>query len=296
MHSAAHHVMRNGERIHRYYNMPQVYDTALFSYGLSNLAYIARCLGIFGDEKRYQDEADRLSSLVFNRLGTDQSHESKDLFIHDVHAGVHFRVTSMTPEVQAGLMDNISRRYGPLPFYDPSAGIDTASTLAGILNLVHLKNADMYSALDKIMHQFGKTCALPEYYNPVTGHGCNGEGDSRVCASLLCTVLKNLLFIDRTERLELFPVPREKWFRPGDSFVIRDAPSRFGLLSYRVVSGPSDVRIMFDALPRFIPPDIMINLPFRTTLRNGDDFIIKKSEGTSHVINGWPVSLCFIRQ
>ena len=109
-------------------------------------------------------------------------------------------------------------------------------------------------------------------------------------------VLKNLLFIDRTERLELFPVPREKWFKPGDSFVIRDAPSRFGLLSYRVVSGPSDVRIMFDALPRFIPPDIMINLPFRTTLQKGDDFIIKKSEGTGHVINGWPVSLCFIRQ
>ena len=88
-------------------------------------------------------------------------------------------------------------------------------------------------------------------------------------------------------------IPQEDWFNPGSEISVENAPSRFGLISFRVVSTINEIQMHFDQLPKYIPPDIMITLPFKTKIHPGDDFIVKKVIGNSHIINGWPSIIKF---
>ncbi|OPZ33836.1 MAG: hypothetical protein BWY99_02692 [Synergistetes bacterium ADurb.BinA166] len=112
---------------------------------------------------------------------------------------------------------------------------------------------------------------------------------------MVFATLRNLLFVDNPERLELFPLPRESWFAPGNEIRIEDAPSRFGLISLRMSSTVNEIQLHFEKLPKFVPPDIMINLPYKTKIKQEDDFILKREEDTSFIINGWPSIVRFLR-
>ena len=130
--------------------------------------------------------------------------------------------------------------------------------------------------------------ALPEFVDPASGHGSFGDGNSKVIASVLFVILRNMFFIDHSERLEIFPVPEEKWFNTGGRMKIDKAPSRFGLISFSMEINEKEIKIAFTELPKYIPSDIQINLPFETKVIESDDFILKKKVNNSYFINGWP--------
>ncbi len=126
---------------------------------------------------------------------------------------------------------------------------------------------------------------------------CNfGSGDSSVANALMFLVLRNLIFVDSADRLTLFPVPDASWFNTGKEFQIENAPTRFGSLSMQVISTTSEVQIHFNEIPKYIPPDILINFPFKTKVVANDDFIVKKQYGNSIVINGWPEQIRFLKK
>ena len=47
---------------------------------------------------------------------------------------------------------------------------------------------------------------------------------------------------------------------------------------------------------KYVPPEIIINFPFKTKIIGEDDFIVKKKKGNSYYINGWPTVIRFIRK
>jgi hypothetical protein len=142
----------------------------------------------------------------------------------------------------------------------------------------------------------GERYSLSEIINHENSHGISEEGDSIAVSSQIFSFIRSSLFVDYPQRLELFPVPRREWFNPGQEIEIKDAPSRFGLLSIKIIMTQNEVHFHFNEMPQFIPPDIMINLPFKAMINEEDDFVIKKSIGNSFVINGWPSIIRFTRQ
>ena len=80
-------------------------------------------------------------------------------------------------------------------------------------------------------------------------------------SAMAFATIRNLLFVDHPERLDLFPLPRAEWFEPGNEMKIEDVPSRFGPISLRMVSTVNEIQVHFDKLPKFVPPEIMIPLP-----------------------------------
>ena len=68
-----------------------------------------------------------------------------------------------------------------------------------------------------------------------------------------------------------------------------------GPISFRVLSSSGDVQFRFTDLPKFVPPEIMINLPFRAKIKQESDFVIKKDFGNAVTINGWPEIVKFSR-
>jgi hypothetical protein len=78
--------------------------------------------------------------------------------------------------------------------------------------------------------------------------------------------------------------------------ILTGAPSRFGNINLRMAVTEHEIQFFFEGLPKFIPPDILIHLPFKAVIKPGDDFVIKKDFEDSFVINGWPAYAGFIRK
>ena len=188
------------------------------------------------------------------------------------------------------------RYFSDMPLFVKSLGWDIFSTLVAANNLLLMKDAKGYETIENLFRTKNRTYTLPEYMNPASGRANWGEGASMVVSAMTFATIRNLLFIDHPERLDIFPLPQPDWFKPGNEIKIEDAPSRFGQISLRMVSTTHEIQLHFDKLPKFVPPDIMINLPYKTKIKHEDDFILKREGDTSVVINGWPSIVRFIRK
>ncbi len=177
-----------------------------------------------------------------------------------------------------------------------SLGWDVFSTLVAVNNLILLKEMKGLEVFNELLLQQNRRFVLPEYMSPRTGRAVWGEPVSLPVSAMVYATIRNLLFIDHPERLDLMPLPQPEWFRPGHEIRIEDMPSRFGLLSMRVVSTENEIQFHFEKLPKFVPPDVQINLPVKTRIKREDDFILKREGTTSFVINGWPSIIRFIRK
>ena len=271
-------------------------DTVLLSDALDRFSYLARCLGIFGDEIKFKKESDRLFGFVTSALeeggGCDLS--TANFLFYLMHALYPHR--SPNEITSRRIMKTVLLRYGDLPLYVKPFGVDIFNTLIGVNALVQLKDQRVYQIIAELMKIAGERYSFPQYANPASGRGSYGAGASKITSSLMFTALRFLLFIDYPERLEIFPVPHRDWFKPGAEITADNLPSRFGLINFRVVSTSNEIQIFFDKLPKFVPPEIVINMPVKTSIHDGDDFIIKREEDLSFVINGWPSIVRFIRK
>ncbi len=274
------------------------HDLVLLASSLRVFSYLARCMGIFGDEKKNSEEADKYEAEFFAYLDscyTDRN--TKDQFFYlDLYAGFPFGMSCFNDNKIRMILDEVISIQGNFPVHAQSIGYDVMATLAGAHNMLLLKDPMVYDVLEWIYDTAAERYSLPEYIDPSTGKGCFGEADCRENSAMLFMLVRSIFFVDWPERLEIFPVAVAKWFSPGEEIKITGAPSRFGEINIRISSTENEVHFYFEELPKFVPPDILINLPFKAKLDSGDDYILKRHEGNSWILNGWPSDLRFLKK
>jgi hypothetical protein len=276
---------------------PELYDLILIAYTLNNYSYLARCLGIFSDEKKYIKEYGRFQKIFASHLENyGKKTFSSNNFIYDLAAGFPFVMEQPDDEKTAEMIEAMIGQFSGIKLVNKSYGIDIQASLILANNMLMQKDERVFDILD-VMKQIGGECyMLPDFAGPVRYTGCYGDGFSMTSSSMMFALIRNMMFTDSLNRLDIFPVPRVEWFKSGREIVVKNAPSRFGNINFRVKSTSNEIQFSFDDLPKYIPPDIMITLPLPAKLVEGDDFILKKSYNNSYIINGWPSLVRFIRK
>lgn len=287
-----------------------LHDVMLIAHALRQFSYLSRCIGLFGEEIKFNKEADRLEKIIIDsidfdslRISEEKKDEDKDVlpqmkdefFVYNLFAGFPYRLNFLSEDNLRTLIEYVKYSFAGVPLFMRSlGGWDSFLSIITAINLLFVKDKLVYDILYVLMEAGKERFALPEVINPANGIGISGKGDSMVVLSLLFVLMRNALFIDHESRLEIFPVPREDWFVAGKEIVISNAPSRFGYLNFKIVTTRNEVQLHFNELPQYFPPDILINLPFRSRIIRGDDFLIKKEFGNSFLISGWPSVLRFV--
>lgn len=273
------------------------HDLLLIAHALAQHSYMARCLGIFGEEIKYKKESERIANITVKAaFETRAEVADNDFIIHALFAGFPFRIESIHEDAMRLMMARVLAHFGGMPLLVKSLGWDVFSTLVAVNNLILMKDTKGLDVFNGLLNQRNRRYVLPEYLSPLTGRANWGEGVSLAVSSMIFATIRNLLFVDYPERLDLMPLPQPEWFQPGHEIRIDDMPSRFGLLTIRVVSTENEIQFHFDKLPKFVPPDVQINLPVKTRIKQEDDFILKREGATTFVINGWPSIIRFIRK
>jgi hypothetical protein len=220
-----------------------------------------------------------------------------EYYAYNIFAGYPFNVKSLPEKKLKAVINKISDSFPENPLYFKSlGGCDMFFSVIYAINLLLVKDPRVHSIIAKLF-EFGKDkYILPDFVNPETGCGIRGEGDSVKVISSFIILLRSVLFIDSQEKLDIFPVPKAEWFVEGSEIKVEDAPSIFGLLNFKVISSKNEVQFYFTGLPKYLPPNIAINLPFPVKIKQEDDFIIKKEIGNSFLIHGWPSIIRFIKR
>ncbi len=289
---------------------PHVYDLVLICNALRQYSYLARCMGLFGDENRFAKEAKRLGGIIAAEVRTlfpggegkavsanpDERLDGGGAAGYMAAAGYPYRIEELSTDELGTMVSGLAELYGGVPLYVRAlGGWDTVLSLLFASNLIFCRDMRYYGLISEFMRRGGKRFCLQEILHPGSGAGIMGDGDSVEAMAAFALTMRNMLFMDFENRLDVLPAPREEWFRPGSEIVVQDAPSRFGPISFKVVSSGSEVQYRFIDLPKFVPPEIMINLPFRAKIRQESDFVIKKDFGNAVTINGWPTIVKFFR-
>lgn len=289
---------------------PHLYDTVLVYNALRQYSYLARCMGLFGDENRYLKEVRKMGGRVAAGIramfptGDDKDGPVPARTRRDgdgaagylAAAGYPFRVEELGADDLRSLVGGIVDLYGGVPLYVRAlGGWDSVLSFLFACNLIHCRDMRYHDLIGEFMRKGGGRFSLQDILHPGSGAGMLGDGDSVEVMAAFALTLRNMLFMDFENRLDVLPAPREDWFMPGSEIVVQDAPSRFGPISFRVLSSSGEVQFRFIDLPKFVPPEIMINLPFRAKIKQESDFVIKKDFGNAVTINGWPAIVKFSR-
>jgi hypothetical protein len=268
---------------------PSISFTLITASSLSSFAYLSRCMGIFGDEAKFKNEFMRLASLVNNVL---MSHE---FLAEDILKDL----LSLPRKFSDSVKDIDYNRYlevlleSDFPLQNRLYGIDMFKSIV-LLNQLLMGGKNIDSLFYKLSSLLDDFFVLPEFIDPLTKRGSYGRGNSKVANAMFFSLLRNMLFVDHEDRLVIFPVTLKEWFKTKSKISLENAPSRFGLISFSMEINGSDIRMSFSGEPKYLPPDIVINLPFNATVVSGDDFIFKKQLGNSFYISGWPSIIRFM--
>jgi len=317
--------MSQWDNTHPYYFIKGLsgYDVSLFAYAFSQSAYLARSMGIFGDENRYIKESLRIGEIfntfiqpesksTMEEAGSDiegKGNEDEDVSVssegfrpvhdyqrYDIGGVFPFTLGAFGREWLQESFFTLKKWFGnSLQFSQVIPATDMVASLLYANAMLYANDPDVIELLHQVEKVPGDMYVIPEYMNPSTGMSVYGDGASLVAMSLFSQLFRNLLFIDYSDRLELFPVPPRDWFVSGKEITVENAPSRFGTISFKMVATRGEVKITFLQLPQFVPPEIMIRLPFKAKIVQEDDFVIKKEMENAFLLNGWPDTVRFRR-
>ena len=268
-------------------NLP-VFDFTLMASACAGFAYLARCKGIFGEEKKFSDESARLQKII----ASDKEHLSNEFFFLMAFTGYPFNLPHCRDAWEL-VLKHIGEYFHDKILNIKSIGLDLFSSLIVANNMLTVNSQAAFDMCSEIKKIGGKRYCLPEFAEARGKRGVWGSGSSKICSAEMFSLLRNMIFIDLPERLSIFPAPQKEWFLPGKEFIIENAPSRFGYINFRCSVSENDIIFRFDVLPKFIPPEIVITLPHRMKIQRNDDFILKKTVDTTYVINGWPAFIRF---
>lgn len=269
-------------------------DFIIILSAMINISYLSRCIGIFGDEVKYKNEAERIQSIIKNVLD-----KRKEITMDDFSA---FYSLIVFPEnIVTGYKDDDFKDFFSsmtdeknFPLFDNLSGIDMFSSALVLIHLISLKDLRFSVFYKKFFSLIDDYFTLPEFLDPALKRGVWGNGNSKIIAALILIIARNRIFLDRPERLEIFPAPENEWFETGGKIKIEDALTRYGRISFISETLENEIKFTFTSLPKFIPSDIMINIPIETSIVESDEFILKRKTGNSYIINGWPSVIRFL--
>jgi hypothetical protein len=275
---------------HFWLENPLCCDLALIAAVFLNAAYFARCKGIFGEEKKFNEESARIQKII----AADESYLNNELFFLMLFTKYPFNLPGCL-DAWTNVLKHVKDYFHERLIKNKSIGFDIFSSLVAANNMLFgdtQDSADIYSEIDKIG---GKRYCLPEFVDTQNRRGVWGSGSSKICSAEMFSLLRNMIFIDSPERLTIFPKPKKEWFAPGKDFLLENAPSRFGPINFRYSASENDVTFHFDVLPKFIPPEVVITMPSPMKIQKNDDFLLKKSSDGVYIISGWPSFIRFTR-
>jgi len=251
-------------------------DFIIILSAMINVSYLSRCMGIFGDEVKYKNEADRIQSIVRNILEKRKQVSLGDF--SDFHSLITF-----PDNIIAGYKEDEYKEFFSsltdeknFPLFDPLAGIDLFSSALVLIHMLSLKDSRFNLFYQKFFSLIDDFFTLPEFMDPILKRGVWGNGNSKIIAALILIIMRNRIFLDRAERLEIFTAPDKNWFFPGKKIKVDNALTRYGKISFISETYEDEIKLTFTGLPKFIPSDIMINLPIETSIIESDDFILKR--------------------
>jgi hypothetical protein len=268
-------------------------DFIIILSAMKNVSYLARCMGIFGDEVKFKNEAERIQSIVKNVL------EKKKNITMEKFSEFRSLITFPDSIISGYKEDDYKEFFSSLtdevnfPLFDHLTGIDLFASALILIHLISLKDSRFSSFYKKFFSLIDDFFTLPEFIDPISKRGVWGDGNSKIIAALILVIARNRIFLDRAERLEIFPAAEKNWFEPGKKIKVDDALTRYGKISFTSETYEDEIKLTFTGLPKFIPSDIMINLPLETSMIESDDFILKRKTGNSYIINGWPSVIRF---
>lgn len=282
---------RSSMNLHSFAVKDRITETIYIFSAISNLSYLARCMGIFGDESKFKNESLRLQSLITSSLNTGAMPGFNDMTYSLI--SLPEKILPAIKSDEYGEMINSLLSLSGFPIVNPLYGIDMFSSAVILNQLLAAGVNDSNRYYDRLMNFVDGFYITPEYIDPAVKRGSWGDGNSKVVNAVIFSVMRSRLFIDGQERLEIFPVPDSSWFKAGSRVRVENATSRYGIISFAMDILDNEVRLSFSGSPKYLPPDILINIPFNTSIIPGDDFIVKKKIGYNYIINGWPASVRF---
>lgn len=272
---------------------PCSHDLVIIASAMVDMSYLSRCMGIFGDEIKFKNEAERLNALLRDdfksKIDNEQACEQD---YYGLLALPDKTLTAIKNDEYDSIISSVYNNTN-YPIFNSIMGIDNNASAMLLCQLLILNNSSFLEFSELFFSLMSPLFLTPEFIDPVTGFGCNGKGKSVIASFLYYVIIRKMFFLDREERLEIFPVPDISWFVPGEKILVDASPSRFGIISFSVETGENEIRLYFNDPPKYLPPDIMINLPFNASIIEGDDFIVKKHTSSSFLINGWPTVVRF---
>jgi len=275
-------------RNHHYIKEAAESDFMIILSAMLNVSYLSRCMGIFGDEVKFKNEAERIQSIIKNLLEKRKQISSNNFY--DFISLITFPdniIASYKEDEFNDFFTALSEEKG-FPLFDRLSGIDLFSSALVLLHLNSLKDSRYLPFYTKYFSLIDDFFTLPEYLDPHLKRGVWGDGNLKIIAALILVIVRNRLFLDRPDRLEIFPSAENHWFEPGKKIKVEDALTRYGKITFIMEASADEIKLTFQGLPKFIPSDIMINIPFDTSIMEADDFILKRKVGNSYIINGWP--------
>jgi hypothetical protein len=277
--------------LHSFAVLNNITETVYMYSSMSNISYLARCMGIFGDESKFKNESLRLQSLITDFMNRKQSCSYSDA-VRSLLSLPEKVLASIKNDDYAKIITTFISVAG-FPVIHPLYGVDMLSSAVLLNQYIAVGMNDFNSLFGKLSEFIDDFHVIPDYVDPLTGKGSWGEGNSKVVNAVLFSILRNRLFIDGPERLELFPVPEQDWFKNGSRIRVDDATSRYGTISFSLDILEDELRLSFGGSPKYLPQDIIINIPYNAEIIPGDDFIVKKKIGCNYIISGWPSSVRF---
>ncbi len=266
-----------------YVSKPVAGEIAVFVHAMRQYALIARNLGIFGDETRFSDEAKRLEEGIVSLLSGNDSWPSH----------LDYPILYPFSIIEAG-SDKAREIMGEPPgkkeiaCYVPGIGYDVRHNLILVNVLLREGDPSAQDLLENLRERAGSRMTLTSLLDPSGKRGIGTVPDDPEIAALMAITLRNRSVMDEGQRLTIFPVPDPNLFQGERDLELVHVVTRFGTIDLQVSIREREIQISFGDVPRFMPADILINLPVSFKAIPSDEFIIKHQFTNSVLISGWP--------
>ncbi|MFH1428166.1 MAG: hypothetical protein ABIH39_00305 [Candidatus Margulisiibacteriota bacterium] len=142
------------------------------------------------------------------------------------------------------------------------AGFGTYLTAHVAECYVALNDKRAIKMLNWLLDKATDTYTWPEAINPLDFGGNMGDGHHGWAAADFLILVRNMLFMEKEEKLELLPCVDDEWFSPGKKIVVANAPTYFGTINFQIKTH-RNMRVELDADFNFhyLPEAIEVNLP-----------------------------------
>lgn len=248
--------------------------------GLKNLVYIAETLGKIEDAKLYQEEYDDYS-LVFMELLDHMTGSTSGYITPGIERlegqdwgnmmslYPNFSLEKNDPRVRATIEATSEKYQEGIMTYGDGRYLHHYLTMKNtqtelILGLQQRVIEEFYSILlhTGSTHTGFEFSVLPwsirDFGMNLTPHGWFGAE--------FRTLLRNMMLREEGNDLHLFSALSPEWLKPGDSIIVKNAPTNFGQIDYRMHIREDSAVIKIENMFTRNPDNIIIHVPWFITL------------------------------